>query len=62
MTSKKLNDKDRSQWIDNDEGLYLWWKSERCSKREFIRRYRQELDACIERVLTGEKPAHYLAY
>lgn len=24
---------DRSQWIDNDEGLYPWWKRSRKSKR-----------------------------
>ena len=53
---------DIAQWIDNDEGLYNWWKSSRQSKREFIRDNRAELEACINRVLNGSKPAHYLAY
>lgn len=59
---RNLNDKDRGQWIDNDEGLYNWWKSTRQSKRTFIRENRQEIDRAINNVLTGSKPAHYLAY
>lgn len=51
-----------SQWIDNDEGLYNWWKSERQSKAAFIKANRAELTRCIENVTTGKKPAHYLAY
>lgn len=54
--------KDIEQWIDNDEGLYRWFRSERTSKREFIRRNRAALEACIDAVLTGKKPAHFLAY
>lgn len=53
---------DIAQWIDNDEGLYNWWKSSRLSKREFIKQNRDELRRCIEGVLSGAKPAHYLAY
>ena len=57
-----LNDSDRSQWIDNDEGLYNWWRSVRISKRQFIRLNRAEIDAAIRNVTEGRKPAHYLAY
>ena len=32
-----MNDDERSQWIDNDEVLYLWWKGSRLPKRKFIR-------------------------
>lgn len=46
-----INNADREQWIDNDEGLYGWWKSSRMSKREFIRANRVEIDATINRVL-----------
>ena len=46
-----LNDADRAQWIDNDEGLYSWWKSSRQSKRDFIRENRDELTAAINRAL-----------
>ncbi len=57
-----LNIHDITQWIDNDEGLYNWWRSSRQSKRAFIAANRAELTACIERVINGSKPAHYLAY
>lgn len=46
-----LSNADREQWIDNDEGLYLWWQSSRQSKRTFIRENRAEIDAAIKRVL-----------
>lgn len=51
MKTDRLTISDIEQWIDNDEGLYRWWRGERGSKREFIKR-----------VLHGTKPAHYLAY
>ena len=57
-----MNNTEREQWIDNDEGLYDWWKSSRLPKREFIRQNRAEIDAAIERVTSGDKPAHYLKY
>ncbi len=51
-----------AQWIDNDEGLYNWWKGTRQSKAAFIKENRTELESCINKVLHGNKPAHYLAY
>jgi hypothetical protein len=57
-----INDADRAQWIDNDEGLYSWWKSSRQSKRAFIKENREEIDAAIRNVTEGRKPAHYLRY
>lgn len=57
-----MNNDERSQWIDNDEGLYNWWRSSRQSKRDFIRDNRAEIDAAIENVTSNRKPAHYLAY
>lgn len=42
-----LNDDDRAQWIDNDEGLYNWWRSSRMSKRAFIKENRKELTELI---------------
>lgn len=62
MRQNTLNDNDRAQWIDNDEGLYCWWRSSRLSKREFIRQNRAEITAAIRHVLDGSKPAHYLRY
>lgn len=57
-----MNDTDRAQWIDNDEGLYDWWKSSRQSKREFIRANRAEIDKVIHNITESIRPQHYLKY
>jgi len=57
-----MNNTERNQWIDNDEGLYNWWRSSRLSKTKFIKNNREEIDAVISNVTGGRKPAHYLAY
>lgn len=57
-----MNNTERSQWVDNDEGLYNWWRSSRQSKRAFVRENRDEIDKAIKNVTEGRKPAHYLAY
>ena len=49
-----MNDEDRDQWIDNDIGLYTWWKISKLSKRNFIRKFRSELDKIIANI-TKEK-------
>lgn len=52
MSIKRLNDDERAQWVDNDEGLYNWWRGSRLGKRAFIiRENRAELDECIHRAL-----------
>lgn len=50
------------QWVDNDEGLYRWWKQSRQSKRDFIRDNRAELTRCIQAVTSGERRAHFIVY
>lgn len=57
-----MNNTERSQWIDNDEGLYNWWKSSRMSKIKFIKENREEIDRVINNVRGNKKPAHYLTY
>ena len=57
-----MNNEQRSQWIDNDEGLYDWWKSSKLSKRKFIQENRKEIDAAIEAVTSGKKRQHHLKY
>lgn len=57
-----MNNTEREQWIDNDEGLYNWWKRSKLSKRKFIQESRAEIDEAINNVQNGKKPAHYLAY
>lgn len=57
-----MNDQDREQWIMNDEGLYNWWRGSHLSITNFIRQNRAEITQAIEPVLSGDKPAHHLAY
>lgn len=57
-----LNDDDRAQWIDNDEGLYDMWRASKLSKREFIRQNREMLTEAITGVRDNKRPAHYLKY
>jgi len=37
MFDRRLNDEERAQWVDNDEGLYNWRRQTRLSMREFVR-------------------------
>jgi hypothetical protein len=53
----KLNDDDRRQWIDNNEGLYLWHRRTGLSVRAFIRANREEIDAIIRDELGPKKPS-----
>jgi hypothetical protein len=57
-----MNDTTRSQWVDNDEGLYDMWKRSRKSKRAFIKENRETIDAAIEAVTSGKKRQHHLKY
>lgn len=42
-----MDNTDRAQWIDNDEGLYNWWRMSKQSKAAFMKENRVELDAAI---------------
>jgi hypothetical protein len=57
-----MNDAERENWVDNDEGLYSMWRSSRTSKRKFVRANRPLIDKAIANVTTGTQPAHYLKY
>lgn len=46
-----MNNSERSQWIDNHEGLYNWWKATGLSKREFIKINRASIDETIRMTL-----------
>jgi len=59
---RRLSIADISQWIDNDEGLYDWWRRSKLSKTAFIREHRVELEQAINNVLGGQQQAHYLKY
>lgn len=48
---ENLTVSDIAQWIDNDEGLYNWWRRSRQSKTAFIRENRTELEGAIRGAL-----------
>jgi hypothetical protein len=54
MKGDRINNHERELWINNDEGLYNWFKRERISMREFIKRNRAEIDAAIRGVVDRE--------
>lgn len=51
----RRNDHERAQWVENDEGLYNWYKSQSYPLREFVKKNRVEIDAAIDSVL-NRKP------
>lgn len=42
-----MNNKERADWVNNDEGLYRWKRGSRQPMAEFIRDNRTEIDAYI---------------
>ena len=48
-----INDNDREQWVQNDEGLCRWWRGSGLSLRKFIRENREELTEFIMGVLNA---------
>jgi hypothetical protein len=58
------NDEERRLWVLNDEGLYSYWPSERprIGLKRWIKENRSMIDECIDMVISGDKPAHYLRY
>ena len=46
-----MNDRERTLWVQNHEGLYLWWKSSRKPLAKFIKENRNELDKTIDKEL-----------
>jgi hypothetical protein len=57
-----MNDDDRRQWVDNDEGLYDMYRRSRLSMREFIRQNRKLIDEVAGKVVSGDQRPHYLKY
>lgn len=53
-----MNDADRTEWVDNDEGLYNWWLRSGLSKRQFIQANRAELTRLIEGAQGGRRRFH----
>ena len=59
---RSINDKEREDWVNSDEGLYNMWLGNKCGLTKFVRAHRAEIDEVINNVLGNKKPAHYLAY
>lgn len=47
----RRNDEERRMWVQNDEGLYLWWLRTRLPLAKFIKDNRIELDRMIDAIL-----------
>lgn len=58
----KITNREIELWLDNDEGLYLWLKRSRMSKRAFIKQNKEVLKGYIDNVVNGTKRAHGLVY
>jgi hypothetical protein len=53
-----INDQDRRQWVENDEGLYLWWKGSRMGLYRFVRENRDTLTKIIRDQLERGPDGH----
>lgn len=62
MLRNRINDQDRRQWAQNDEGLYNLQRTSGKGAHAWVRENRALIDEVIENVNSGKKPAHYLAY
>jgi hypothetical protein len=51
-----MNDGERDQWVQNDEGLYRWWLSSGQGISSFIRANRAEIDRYIAAALAPRRP------
>jgi len=47
MSKQTMNDAERRLWVENDEGLYSWWKSSRIGLYLFVKENRAELTRMI---------------
>lgn len=47
----KIDYKEMRLWIENDEGLYSWWRSSRQPISVFIRENSKEIRAAIKRAI-----------
>jgi len=56
------NDREREQWVQNDQGLYDDWIKSNRGLTTWVKYNRALIDKVIDNVLSGKKPAHYLKY
>jgi hypothetical protein len=48
----KIDYNEMRMWVDNDEGLYNWWKSSRQPISTFIKENAKEIRLIIRKVLS----------
>ena len=48
-----MNDVERKLWVQNDEGLYNWWRDSKLNLAAFVKEHREELT----RVITSARDA-----
>lgn len=62
----RLNDEERREWVENEEGLqgicHAEMRMYRISKKEWIKRNRKLIDQVAGEVRGREKREHYLMY
>lgn len=57
-----MNDVERRQWVDNDEGLMLLSVMHDGSVTDFIKKNRALIDRVVEQIKSGKRSPHYLRY
>ncbi len=57
-----MNDTDRRQWVENDEGLYDLQQRSRLSLLKWVRANRTLIDEVAKNVVEGTRRQHYLKY
>lgn len=57
-----MNDEQREDWVENDEGLYDRFKASGKTLSVWVRENRALIDACAGKVSSGEERAHFLKY
>ena len=57
-----MNNNDREQWVNNDEGLYVMYKRSKQNMRSFIKTNKEMIDRVIWNVVNDKDKAHYLIY
>lgn len=59
MPGQRIDDKERSVWVLNDERLFLLWRKDGRAIKKFIRDNRIIIDELIDRVMTAKEQPHY---
>lgn len=57
-----MNDNDRIELVENDEGLYDIWRRSNKGLTKWVRENRAIIDEVAKSVSSGEKRANYLKY